>query len=108
MNYAFLGNNAYGIEAASNTYYGKSAKDLTVFESAVLASTFQLPSSYNPYRNTDRLIGNMEIISEDDPEVSAGTGITAAAHEKFIEIVNNSDKSIPRTSDGLMNWLSAR
>jgi penicillin-binding protein 1A len=56
MNYVFLGNNAYGVEAASNTYYGKKSKDLTVLESVVLASTFQLPSSYNPYRNVDRVM----------------------------------------------------
>ena len=43
MNYVFLGNNAYGVEAASNTYFGKTAKDLTVFEASVLASTYQLP-----------------------------------------------------------------
>jgi len=56
LNYVFLGNNAYGVEAAANTYYGKNAKDLSIFESAVLASTFQLPSTLNPYRNTDRLL----------------------------------------------------
>ena len=61
MNYVFLGNNAYGVEAASNTYFGKSSKDLTVFESAVLAATYQLPGSYNPYRNVDGLIGSLKI-----------------------------------------------
>lgn len=51
MNYIFLGNNAYGIEAASTTYFAKKSKDLTVFESAVVASMPQSPSTLNPYRN---------------------------------------------------------
>ncbi len=43
------GNNAYGIEKAAQVYFNKSAKDLTIGESAVLAAIPQLPSYYNPY-----------------------------------------------------------
>jgi 1A family penicillin-binding protein len=42
------GRNAYGVEAASQTYFGKSAKDLTLAESAYLAALPQAPSYYNP------------------------------------------------------------
>jgi penicillin-binding protein 1C len=42
------GRNAYGIEAASQTYFGKKAKDLTLAESAYLAALPQSPSRYNP------------------------------------------------------------
>jgi len=38
LNYIFFGNNAYGVEAASKTYFAKSAKDLTILESSILAS----------------------------------------------------------------------
>lgn len=38
LNYIFLGNNAYGIEAASHTYFGTSANNLGVLESAIIAS----------------------------------------------------------------------
>ncbi len=73
MNYVFLGNNAYGVEAASNGYFGKKAKDITIFESTVLASTFQLPSSYNPYRNVDRLIGAIHVAYAEDKDAEIGT-----------------------------------
>ncbi|MFW0838154.1 MAG: penicillin-binding protein [Candidatus Komeilibacteria bacterium] len=43
------GSNAYGIEAAANYYFGKSAADLTLAESAVLAALPQAPSYYSPY-----------------------------------------------------------
>lgn len=42
------GRNAYGVEAASETYFNKKASDLTIAESAYLASLPQAPSYYNP------------------------------------------------------------
>lgn len=43
------GSNAYGIEAASETFYGKKAKDLTLAEAATLAALPQRPTYYSPY-----------------------------------------------------------
>lgn len=45
------GNSAYGIEKAAQIYFDKSAKDLTLGESAVLAAIPQAPSYYNPFGN---------------------------------------------------------
>ena len=42
------GRNAYGIEAASETYFNKSAKDLDLAQSAYLAAMIQAPTYYNP------------------------------------------------------------
>lgn len=43
------GNNAYGIEKAAQTYFEKSAKDVTLPEAVILASLPQAPTYYNPY-----------------------------------------------------------
>ncbi len=43
------GGTAYGIEAASNLYFGKSAKDLDLAQAALLAGLPQRPSVYSPY-----------------------------------------------------------
>jgi 1A family penicillin-binding protein len=43
------GSNAYGIEAAAQTFFGKHAKELTLDESAFLASLPQAPTYYSPY-----------------------------------------------------------
>lgn len=57
------GSNAYGIEAASQKYFGKSAKDLVIAESALLAALPQAPSRYSPYgANKDLLIGRQQYI----------------------------------------------
>ncbi len=49
LNWIPFGQNAYGVEQASQRYFGKSAKEMTLAESAVLAGLPQLPSYYNPY-----------------------------------------------------------
>jgi penicillin-binding protein 1A len=51
MNQVFYGNHAYGIEAAAETYFSKTAQQLTLEESALLAGLPQAPSSYDPFRN---------------------------------------------------------
>ncbi len=57
------GSNAYGIEAASQKYFGKSAKNLNLAESALLAALPQAPSRYSPYGdNKDLLIGRQQYI----------------------------------------------
>lgn len=53
LNTVFYGNNAYGVEAASQTYFAKPAKDLTLAEAALLAGLPQLPSYYDPYANPE-------------------------------------------------------
>lgn len=48
LNITFFGQQAYGVEAASQRYFSKSAKDLTLEEAALLAGTVQSPSRYDP------------------------------------------------------------
>jgi membrane peptidoglycan carboxypeptidase len=54
LNQVFYGNNAYGIQAAAERYFAKSAADLTLAESAVLAGLPQAPSFYNPANEASR------------------------------------------------------
>ena len=56
LNTIFLGNRAYGVEAAANKYFSKSINELTLAESALIASSAQLPSRINPIRSPDRSI----------------------------------------------------
>ena len=54
MNQIYLGNRAYGFAAAAETYFGKSLKDLTIAEAAMLAGLPKAPSAYNPISNPKR------------------------------------------------------
>ena len=54
MNQIFLGHRAYGFAAASEIYFGKPLKDITVAEAAMLAGLPKAPSAYNPISNPKR------------------------------------------------------
>lgn len=54
LNEAPYGGTAWGVESASETYFGKNARDLNLVESAILAGMPQLPSKYSPYSSTPK------------------------------------------------------
>ena len=54
LNRVYFGAGAYGIEAASQRYFDKSAKDLTVGEAALLAGLLKAPSRYSPVSEHER------------------------------------------------------
>jgi penicillin-binding protein 1A len=54
MNQIFLGNRAYGFASASETYFGKPLKDITIAEAAMLAGLPKAPSAFNPIVNPKR------------------------------------------------------
>jgi penicillin-binding protein 1A len=56
LNEIYFGLNAYGIAGAALTYFDKSVTELTVAETAYLASLPKGPSNYNPYRHADAAI----------------------------------------------------
>ncbi len=66
LNRTYLGSGAYGVEAASNLYFNKSARELTLPEAAMLAGLPKAPSSLSPRNNLDgaqrrarEVIGNL-------------------------------------------------
>jgi penicillin-binding protein 1A len=54
LNQIYLGHGAYGVEAASENYFGKSAQELNLAECAMLAGLPQAPSRYSPFRYPER------------------------------------------------------
>ncbi|MFK8024037.1 MAG: transglycosylase domain-containing protein [Ilumatobacter sp.] len=79
LNTVFFGNNAYGIQAAAETYFGKTAGDLDFLEAAFLAGLVRSPSGFDPINEPersrarwiqvlDRLVSE-EIITETDAEI---------------------------------------
>ena len=56
LNQVYYGNQAYGIQAAAQTYFSKPAAELTLSESALLAGLTQAPSIYNPFTTPARAL----------------------------------------------------
>src|SRR5918996_2169760 len=55
LNTVYYGNQAYGIEAAAQTYFSRPAKQLTLTQSAMLAGLTQAPSVMNPFTSPERV-----------------------------------------------------
>ena len=72
LNRVYFGSGAYGVEAAAQKYFGKSAKNVTVAEAAMLAGLVKSPTRLAPNRNPD------------GAEQRAQTVLAAMADAKFI------------------------
>ena len=57
-----FGHGAYGVEAASITYFNKASKDLTLIEAALLAGLPQAPSLYDPFKNPEGALNRRNIV----------------------------------------------
>ena len=62
LNEIFLGQNSYGVAAASQTYFNKTLSDLAPHEAAFLASLPKAPSDFHPVRRKDRLLSRRNFV----------------------------------------------
>lgn len=65
LNRIYLGEGAYGIQAAAQTYFGRDAKDLTVSQAALLAGLTKSPNYFSPYRNPELAVNRRNQVLED-------------------------------------------
>lgn len=68
LNKISFGSNAYWIEEAAKTFFGKSVKDVWILESSILASIPKGPTYYSPYNHKDRLMGYTYAYQKDSPK----------------------------------------
>ncbi|MBQ7306903.1 MAG: transglycosylase domain-containing protein, partial [Clostridia bacterium] len=62
LNIIYFGNSSYGIESASLNYFNKSAKDLSISESALLAGLIKSPNTYSPLNNMEKAITRRNLV----------------------------------------------
>ena len=60
MNRIYFGQGVYGIETASQAYYAKHAKDLTLTQAAMLVALIRSPYRYSPYKNMHRALAQRD------------------------------------------------
>ena len=82
MNQIYLGQRAYGFTSASETYFGKPLKDISVAEAAMLAGLPKAPSAYNPIANPRRATVRQRYIIE---RMLENGFITQAQHDAALE-----------------------
>ena len=82
MNQIYLGNRAYGFAAASEAYFGKPLKSISIAEAAMLAGLPKAPSAYNPISNPKRARIRQQYIIERMEENGFITAQQAAEAKK--------------------------
>lgn len=63
-----FGSNAFWVEQASLTFFGKKASELDILEASMLASIPKWPTFYSPYNYFDRLVGNLYTYPKSDSQ----------------------------------------
>lgn len=62
LNTAYFGHQAYGIQAAAQTFLGKSAPELSTAESALLIGLIQSPTAFDPFNHLDAAIARQHLV----------------------------------------------
>ncbi|MFN3376299.1 MAG: penicillin-binding protein 1A [Burkholderiaceae bacterium] len=92
MNQIFLGNRAYGFAAASEAYFGKPLKNVSIAEAAMLAGLPKAPSAYNPINNPKRArIRQLHIIDRMEENGFITAEQAAAAKKEELKIRTGPD-----------------
>lgn len=120
LNTIYFGNGAYGLEAASKTYFSKSASQLTIDEGALLAAIIKAPSNYSPdanpenaKRRRDLVLDNMasyEFISQSTADELKAKPITLAmktpeafSHGYYVDaVLEEAEDALNISSDELL------
>ncbi len=100
LNKISFGGNSYGVEQASRRFFGKSAKDITILESAILASLPKSPTAFNPYTNRDRLMGYVYFIDEKESGAGQEKKIDMTNAPQSFQLFNKAFSSITWESSG--------
>lgn len=96
VNLMFLGKRAYGIEAAAEVYYGKTVRELSLAQHAMLVGVFKGPSTQNPIANPEKALIRrnyvlsrmlkLDYISQEDYYAAVNEPVSASHHSYKIEV----------------------
>ena len=92
MNQIFLGNRAYGFASAAETYFGKSLKNISIAEAAMLAGLPKAPSAFNPIANPKRARSRQLYIierMEENGYITARQAVQAKAEPLALKTAGN-------------------
>ncbi len=107
LNITYFGASAYGVEKASQTYFGKPAVRLAVPEAAMLAGLVQSPIRYDPYKSKkaakerrDTVLGDMQSLGYITAKQAAAAKASAV---KVIPKAKSSNKDCSNTTSKIVN-----
>ncbi|MCB0215489.1 MAG: transglycosylase domain-containing protein [Chloroflexi bacterium] len=106
LNEVYFGQLAYGVDAASRTYFGKPARALDLAESALLAGLIQSPAAYNPLVDWDAARARQSVVL--DLMVKAGLAEPQAAELARAEPLHLAGGNVPLEAPHFVSWVQSR
>ncbi len=104
LNQINLGNGAYGVETASQRYFGKSVRNLNIAEGAMLAALPKAPERYNPKRHPERAIQRRNTVIELMRRNGAISDVEAREAKAFpLQLANKTDAG--DTAPYFVEWV---
>ena len=110
LNRVYFGSGAYGVDAASKTYFNKPASEITLWESAVLAGLLKAPSRYSPASNPELAKDRAESvikIMEDAGYIDAATKAEEIKNVKIPEVSKVAGNSKRYFADWVINQIDS-
>ncbi len=100
LNRVYFGSGAYGVEAAAQRYYGKSARHVTLSEAAVLAGLVQAPSRLAPTRNPQAAQARAQLV------LAAMQDVGFITPQAFKTALANPAETMRPKGAGSMNYVA--
>ena len=110
-NQIYLGHGVYGFEAASQFYFSKPAKKLTLDEAALLAGLPKSPSYYSPITHPDRALKRRNLVINsmmEDGMITAHEAATARDQPIQLELAHDPDSLAPYFVEEIRRYLEAK
>jgi penicillin-binding protein 1A len=107
LNQISLGGGAYGVESASQRYFGRPVGELTVAEAALLAALPKAPSRYNPRRFPDRAIQRRNTVLELMRREGALSDADASVAKAYPLRLNRPTRGGGETAPYFVEWVRA-
>ncbi len=106
LNRVYLGAGTYGVEAAAQRYFGRAAKDVDVYQSAVLAGLLKAPSRYNPTNDTDLAKRRAEVVLRTMVETGALTEAQSkTAQQNATRVLKNASAKRALRARYFADWI---
>src|SRR5271154_6915418 len=110
-NQIFLGHGAYGYEAASEYYFSKPAKKLTLEEAALLAGLPKAPQYYSPIAHPDRAIKRRNLVLNamlEDGKITAAQAADAKSKPILLDLAKDPNSLAPHYVEEIRRYLEAK
>jgi len=110
-NQIFLGHGVYGFEAASEFYFSKKAKDLTLDEAALLAGLPKGPGVYSPIYHPDRAVKRRNLVIDamlEDGKITAAQAADAKSAPLVLHLAHDPNSLAPYFVEEIRRYLESK